>query len=100
MSNINPQPDQEILNQIRTRLMQTGDWDRISRLLSARLQESGWEDELKDLSKETARTQEQPNLQSLIRDIRPKAQQMLDPQIRAAVLQEIQAALEREVEKA
>jgi len=186
--------DEAILERIRRRLMETGDWDRfvaralyilllfiqsftlslpskvsheftypgvadeirISRLLRAQLDESGWEDDLKDLAKgelrlgccslpsgngysaacfsgawiagrssadlslaERARAQERPSLQGLLGEITPKAQSessmvitelhvelmrcgeaMIQPSIRSAVIQEIEAVLEREVEKA
>ena len=61
--------DEEVMDQIRARLMQTGDWQRsvllighqrikankmgfrISKLLKARLEETGYDDDLKDLAK-------------------------------------------------
>jgi len=66
---------------------------------------------------ETARTQDEPNVNTLIDQITPKAKGkskskadichvtslmkgMMDAQTKAAVLQEIEAVLEREVEKA
>jgi len=66
---------------------------------------------------ETARTQDEPNVDTLIDQITPKAKGkskskvdichvialmkgMMDAQTKAAVLQEIEAVLEREVEKA
>jgi hypothetical protein len=60
---------------------------------------------------ETARTQDDPNVKTLIEQITPKAKSkfwivmmlmvgMMDASTRAAVLQEIEAVLEREVEKA
>ena len=60
---------------------------------------------------ETARTQDDPNVNTLIEQITPKAKStfwvvrllmvgMMDASTRAAVLQEIEAVLEREVEKA
>ncbi|RSH90187.1 SAGA histone acetylase and TREX-2 complexes component [Saitozyma podzolica] len=93
-------PDQAVLDEIRKRLIETGDWDRLSTLLRSRLEESGWDDDLKDYAKERARAQENLNLESLLKEVTPKAHEMLQPKLREAVVQEIEAVLEREVEKA
>ncbi|ORY25338.1 transcription factor e(y)2-domain-containing protein [Naematelia encephala] len=95
-----PQPDPQVMDQVRRRLLETGDWDRISQLLRAKLEEVGWDDDLKDLAKEKARAQETPNLRDLLVEVNPQAQKMIPGSIRRAVLQEIEAVLDREVEKA
>ncbi|ORX33483.1 transcription factor e(y)2-domain-containing protein [Kockovaella imperatae] len=93
-------PDEEVMDQIKKRLLETGDWERISRALRAQLEEAGWEDELKDLAKERVRAQSTPSLQALLEEISAQANKMIPPHIQKAVQQEIEAALEREVEPA
>ncbi|KAL7423293.1 SAGA histone acetylase and TREX-2 complexes component [Cryptotrichosporon argae] len=91
--------DEATLDAIRKRLFETGDWDRISRLLQAQLVETGFEDDIKDLAKEKARKQASPSLAALVADVTPEAQAMVSAKIREAVVREIEAVLEREVEK-
>ncbi|RSH88227.1 SAGA histone acetylase and TREX-2 complexes component [Apiotrichum porosum] len=111
--------DESTLDTIRKRLLETGDWDRISRLLRQQLEESGFDDELKDLAKETARKQGAPSLAKLVADVTPAANAtvlsihpprptrvlvanatgLVNMQVREAVVREIEIALEREVER-
>ncbi|WVW78820.1 transcription and mRNA export factor SUS1 [Kwoniella bestiolae CBS 10118] len=93
-------PDEATLNAIRQRLMETGDWDRIQKLLQNQLEENGWVDDLKDLAKERARAQETPNLENLIKEISESARGMINENTRRDVAQEIEAVLDREVDQA
>ncbi|WWD08030.1 transcription and mRNA export factor SUS1 [Kwoniella europaea PYCC6329] len=93
-------PDEATLDAIRQRLMETGDWDRIQRLLRNQLEENGWVDDLKDLAKERARSQETPNLENLIKEISETARGMISENTRRDVAQEIEAVLDREVDQA
>ncbi|WWC59127.1 transcription and mRNA export factor SUS1 [Kwoniella dejecticola CBS 10117] len=92
--------DEATLNAIRQRLMETGDWDRIQKLLREQLEENGWVDDLKDLAKEKARAQETPNLENLIKEISETARGMISESTRRDVAQEIEAVLDREVDQA
>ncbi|WWC67610.1 transcription and mRNA export factor SUS1 [Kwoniella pini CBS 10737] len=92
--------DEATLNAIRQRLMETGDWDRIQKLLREQLEENGWVDDLKDLAKEKARAQETPNLGNLIKEISETARGMINESTRRDVAQEIEAVLDREVDQA
>ncbi|OCF59162.1 protein SUS1 [Kwoniella mangroviensis CBS 10435] len=93
-------PDEATLNAIRQRLMETGDWDRIQKLLRNQLEENGWVDDLKDLAKERARAQETPNLENLIKEISETARGMISENTKRDVAQEIEAVLDREVDQA
>ncbi|KAK6904086.1 transcription and mRNA export factor SUS1 [Kwoniella mangroviensis CBS 8507] len=93
-------PDEATLNAIRQRLMETGDWDRIQKLLRNQLEENGWVDDLKDLAKERARAQETPNLENLIKEISETARGMISENTKRDVAQEIEAVLDREVDHA
>ncbi|WVR04362.1 transcription and mRNA export factor SUS1 [Kwoniella sp. DSM 27419] len=100
MVSTSEKPDEATLNAIRQRLMETGDWDRIQKLLRAQLEENGWADDLKDMAKEKARAQETPNLENLIQSISESARSMLSEATRKDVMQEIEAVLDREVDQA
>ncbi|WVQ68900.1 transcription and mRNA export factor SUS1 [Kwoniella botswanensis] len=93
-------PDESTLDAIRQRLMETGHWDRIQKLLRNQLEENGWVDDLKDLAKERARAQETPNLENLIKEISETARGMISENTRRDVAQEIEAVLDREVDQA
>ncbi|ODN75276.1 transcription and mRNA export factor SUS1 [Cryptococcus amylolentus CBS 6039] len=93
-------PDEATLNAIRQRLMETGDWERIQKLLRAHLEESGWVDDLKDLAKERARAQEMPNLEALVKEISENAAGMVNESVRRDVTVEIESVLDREVDQA
>ncbi|KAK8846685.1 transcription and mRNA export factor SUS1 [Kwoniella newhampshirensis] len=94
------QPDEATMNAIRQRLIETGDWDRIQKLLRAQLEESGWADDLKDLAKEKARAQETPSLEGVVKAITESAQGMVGEGVRRDVMQEIEGILDREVDQA
>ncbi|WWC87247.1 transcription and mRNA export factor SUS1 [Kwoniella dendrophila CBS 6074] len=100
MVSTSEKPDEATMNAIRQRLMETGDWDRIQKLLRVQLEENGWVDDLKDLAKEKARTQETPNLENLIKEISETARGMINPNTKRDVVQEIEAVLDREVDQA
>ncbi|OWZ48486.1 protein SUS1 [Cryptococcus neoformans c45] len=69
MSHVDVTVDEATINAIRQRMLETGDWERIQKLLRAHLEESGWVDDLKDLAEEKARAQDVPNLESLVKQI-------------------------------
>ncbi|KAL1408446.1 SAGA histone acetylase and TREX-2 complexes component [Vanrija albida] len=92
--------DAALLDAIRKRLLETGDWERISRLLRTQLEESGFDDDVKDLAKEKARKAGAPSLGKLVAEVAPAAKGMVSDSVREAVVREIEAVLEREVEKA
>ncbi|WVN88799.1 transcription and mRNA export factor SUS1 [Cryptococcus depauperatus CBS 7841] len=100
MSQSNNIPDEATINAIRQRLLETGDWDRIRKLLQAHLEESGWVDDLKDLAKEKARSQETPNLQALVSEICKTAAGMVNENVKNDVMLEIEGVLDREVDQA
>ncbi|PFH47877.1 hypothetical protein AMATHDRAFT_151105 [Amanita thiersii Skay4041] len=58
-----------LYTQIRRRMVETGEWDRIVYVLSAKLGEDGWMDDLKDRSKEYARSMDPLSFQSLLDDL-------------------------------
>ncbi|RXW20058.1 hypothetical protein EST38_g5804 [Candolleomyces aberdarensis] len=67
------QDPQALYAQLRRRLIETGEWDQIRGVLAARLNESGWIDDIKNRSKERAREMDSPSFQALYDEIRPHA---------------------------
>ncbi|TXT13477.1 hypothetical protein VHUM_00844 [Vanrija humicola] len=65
--------DSALMDAIRKRLLETGDWERISRLLRTQLEESGFDDDVKDLAKEKARRGGAPSLGKLVAEVAPAA---------------------------
>ncbi|KAG8887219.1 SAGA histone acetylase and TREX-2 complexes component [Tulasnella sp. 403] len=56
------------------RLIQTGEWDRISTVLKERLAESGWSDDTFHQAREHAQQQPKLHFQSLMNELVPKAE--------------------------
>ncbi|KIR54479.1 protein SUS1 [Cryptococcus gattii Ru294] len=100
MSHVDNTVDEATINAIRQRLLETGDWERIQKLLRAHLEESGWVDDLKDLAKEKARAQDVPNLENLVKQISESAAGMVSANVKRDVILEIESVLDREVEQA
>ncbi|KAK4689786.1 enhancer of yellow 2 transcription factor, partial [Tremellales sp. Uapishka_1] len=94
------QPSQALIDQVKARLIQTGEWDRIANVLRAQLEESGFEDDLKDLAKEKVRNQPTPNLEGLMEELAPLIHTLMFSDARETVVQQIEVALERIIEKA
>ncbi|CAK9784253.1 hypothetical protein CC85DRAFT_324891 [Cutaneotrichosporon oleaginosum] len=91
--------DAETLDAVRKRLLETGDWERIARLLRQRLEESGFDDDLKDLAKEKARKAGAPSLAQLVAEVTPEAERLVKADLREALVSELEAVIEREVER-
>ncbi|EAL21432.1 hypothetical protein CNBD1270 [Cryptococcus deneoformans B-3501A] len=106
MSHVDVTVDEATINAIRQRMLETGDWERIQKLLRAHLEESGWVDDLKDLAKgekgdaEKARAQDVPNLENLVKQISESAAGMVSDNVKRDVMLEIESVLDREVDQA
>ncbi|EAU81666.2 hypothetical protein CC1G_02682 [Coprinopsis cinerea okayama7 len=70
-----PPPDiQTLYAEIRKRLIESGEWDQIRTTMYARLNESGWIDEVRDQGKEKAREMDPLSFEKLFEEVRPSAQ--------------------------
>ncbi|KIM43344.1 hypothetical protein M413DRAFT_444172 [Hebeloma cylindrosporum] len=89
-------PDSDALyGQIRRRLIETGEWDQIRAVMSAKLNESGWSDDVHHRSKELARNMDPLSFARLLGEISPKAQ----TSIPLAVKRELSTLIRQHVEK-
>lgn len=58
-----------LYTQVHRRMVESGDWDRILRVLSAKLSEQGWSDELYHRAKERARMMDPPLFKTILEEI-------------------------------
>ncbi|KAK1926679.1 hypothetical protein DB88DRAFT_482662 [Papiliotrema laurentii] len=83
---------------LKKRLIETGDWDRISTALQRYLVEQGIEDDMKIRAEDIIKDQENPTLWKVKDQLLANATDMIPPDIQRAVKQEIEAALERQLQ--
>ncbi|KAM6499343.1 hypothetical protein JOM56_004851 [Amanita muscaria] len=84
--------------QLRRRMIETGELDRIMFVLSSRLNEAGWIDELKDHSKENARNMESLVFQPLFDDTLAHAHKSITSQTEKEIKSVIRQYLELQFE--
>ncbi|KAI5992637.1 transcription factor e(y)2-domain-containing protein [Pisolithus marmoratus] len=58
-----------LYQQIHRRMVESGEWDRILRVLSAKLSEQGWSDDLYHRAKERARMMDPPLFKTILDEI-------------------------------
>ncbi|KAG2018663.1 hypothetical protein CC2G_008075 [Coprinopsis cinerea AmutBmut pab1-1] len=91
-----PPPDiQTLYAEIRKRLIESGEWDQIRTTMYARLNESGWIDEVRDQGKEKAREMDPLSFEKLFEEVRPSAQNSIP----LSVKREIGALIRQHVQK-
>ncbi|KAH7886640.1 transcription factor e(y)2-domain-containing protein [Phlebopus sp. FC_14] len=65
---------ESLYSQVHRRMVESGEWDRILRLLAAKLSEHGWSDELCHRAKERARAMDPLSFRAVLEEISPHAQ--------------------------
>ncbi|KIJ37567.1 hypothetical protein M422DRAFT_177887 [Sphaerobolus stellatus SS14] len=88
--------DQGLYKEVHRRLVQSGEWDRIVTLLSQKLNENGWVDDMRIRGKEAARNMDSPKFQKLLEQIEPHAQSSVPLAIRQEIMVIIKQFLEKE----
>ncbi|KAI0631595.1 transcription factor e(y)2-domain-containing protein [Trametes polyzona] len=86
---------------LRRRMIENGDWDRISARLARELNESGWIDRFKDISKETARRAEATggiSVEALMTELGPQAEEEVPTAVRQEIIGVLRKLLERQIE--
>jgi len=84
--------------QIRKRLIESGEWDRIISTLKERLSENGWLDKVRDQSKETARAMNPLSFEKLLEDIDPQARSTVPPAIQKEITILIRAFVDKQLQ--
>ncbi|RDB22398.1 Transcription and mRNA export factor SUS1 [Hypsizygus marmoreus] len=82
--------------QLQRRLLESGEWYRIQSILSSKLNESGWSDDIRHRTKERARVMEPLSFQSLFDEFAPHAQTSLPLAVRREVMSLIRQYLEKQ----
>ncbi|KAJ3514252.1 hypothetical protein NLJ89_g2476 [Agrocybe chaxingu] len=81
--------------QVRRRLIESGEWDHIRSVMSTKLNESGWTDEVHHKAKEAGRNMEPLSFHKLLADTSPRATNSIP----LAVKREISALIRQHLEK-
>jgi len=81
--------------QVRRRLVETGEWEQIRAAMSAKLNESGWTDDVHHKSKEMARNMEPLSFSTLHAEFAPRA----ETSVPLAVKREISSLVRQHLEK-
>ncbi|MBW0489970.1 hypothetical protein O181_029685 [Austropuccinia psidii MF-1] len=96
-----PPPDQQqssieesIQTQLKNRMLVSGEWIRLQKLLLARLKGSKWEQDLRCEAENRALQPDKPNLSSLIEHLRPIAQNSIPSDLRDELTKSIHAFVE------
>ncbi|KAI0740421.1 hypothetical protein C8Q76DRAFT_640901 [Earliella scabrosa] len=86
---------------LRRRMIENGDWDRISARLARELNESGWIDRFKDRSKEMARRAEGSggiSVETLMAELLSQAEEEVPINVRQEIIGVLRKLLERQIE--
>ncbi|KAF5319740.1 hypothetical protein D9619_008876 [Psilocybe cf. subviscida] len=83
--------------QIRKRLIESGEWEQIRAIMSTKLNESGWTDDVHHRSKEIARNMEPLSFVDLLAETAPRAQSMSS--VPLAVKREVSTVIRQHIEK-
>ncbi|KAK7018592.1 transcription and mRNA export factor SUS1 [Favolaschia claudopus] len=84
--------------QLTQRLLESGEWDRIKFVLAAKLNDSGWTDDMRNRSKERARTIEPLSFNALLEEMLPPAQTSIPLAIRRDVIALIRGYIDQQIE--
>ncbi|KAJ7475211.1 transcription factor e(y)2-domain-containing protein [Mycena galericulata] len=84
--------------QLQQRLLESGEWDRIKFVLASKLNESGWTDDIRNRSKERARTMEPLSFATLLEEISPHGQNSMPLAVRKEVVALIRGYLDKQFE--
>ncbi|KIJ67245.1 hypothetical protein HYDPIDRAFT_84033 [Hydnomerulius pinastri MD-312] len=104
MTKLSPETE-ALYAQVHKRMVESGEWDRILRLLSAKLSEHGWSDELsrwvltRNGSTERARTMDPLSFRAVLEDLSPHAQATVPLAVKRETTKLIQQYVREQFEK-
>jgi len=84
--------------QLQQRLLESGEWDRIKFVLASKLNDSGWTDDMRNRSKERARTMEPLSFTALFEEMMPHAQTSMPLAVRREVVALIRGYIDKQFE--
>ncbi|KAI0787100.1 transcription factor e(y)2-domain-containing protein [Irpex lacteus] len=88
--------------QIHRRMVESGEWDRLSATLSQRLAETGWADEVHHHSKEIAKSagpQSGKTARQIMTDVQQHAEGSVPASVRQELIASIRQYLESQIDK-
>ncbi|KAJ7471801.1 transcription factor e(y)2-domain-containing protein [Mycena latifolia] len=84
--------------QLQQRLLESGEWDRIKFILASKLNDSGWVDDMRNRSKERARSMEPLSFAALLEEMAPQAQTSIPLAVRREVVALLRGFLDKQFE--
>jgi len=88
--------EQGLYKEVHQRLVQSGEWDRISMSLMQKLNENGWIDDMRHRGKEAARNVQPPKFKSILEQIEAHAQASIPLAVKEEFILLITQFLEKE----
>ncbi|KAK9477349.1 transcription factor e(y)2-domain-containing protein [Lipomyces japonicus] len=92
--------DAEIREKVHEKLIESGEYERISSILRQKLLETGWYDKVNELAYDKLKAQENPNFEKLVNDIEPKSLALISDDIKIEILTMIKTFLETVIDEA
>ncbi|KAI9458991.1 transcription factor e(y)2-domain-containing protein [Boletus coccyginus] len=89
----------EFYVQIHRRMVESGEWDRILRLLTSKLSENGWVDEIRHRAKERARSMDTLSFRGILEEVSPPAQANMPPAVKREVTNILRQYVKDQFEK-
>jgi len=89
----------EFYAQIHRRMVESGEWDRILRLLTFKLSEHGWVDEMRHRAQERARSMDTLSFRGILEEISPHAQASISPAAKREVMNILRQYVKDQFEK-
>ncbi|KAK9456852.1 transcription factor e(y)2-domain-containing protein [Dipodascopsis uninucleata] len=90
--------DDETKAKVHQKLIDSGEYERISTHLRQKLVEAGWYQKVNELAAGNIRSQESPNFEKLVNEVEPRALAMIPDEIKIEILNMIKNFLETIVE--
>jgi len=85
---------EKLEKELHSRMVVSGEWDRINRRLKRRLDESGWTDDVKDRATEECRRMPKLNVRTLENSIGAHAHDAIPPDVKKMIMDEIRQFVE------
>ncbi|KAG2112024.1 transcription factor e(y)2-domain-containing protein [Suillus discolor] len=90
----------EVLHvEVHRRMIENGEWDRILHLLSSKLSESGWADDLLHRAKENSRSMDPLSLQMILQELLSHAQTSVPLSVKREITTLIKQFVREQFEK-
>ncbi|KAG1750640.1 uncharacterized protein EDB91DRAFT_1108574 [Suillus paluster] len=88
-----------LYTEVHRRMIESGEWDRILHLMSSKLSESGWTDDLLHRAKENGRTMDPVSLQTILRELSLHAQTSVPLSVKREITTLIKQFVKEQFEK-